>query len=72
MRLPKAASEGGFNLSRWAIQHDSFTRFIVVLLMLAGVAAYLNLGQKEDPEFTFRIMVIRTIWPGATATEMEQ
>jgi len=72
MSAPKAANEGGFNLSRWAIQHDSFTRFIVVLLMLAGVAAYLNLGQKEDPEFTFRIMVIRTIWPGATATEMEQ
>ena len=72
MSAPKASSEGGFNLSRWAIQHDSFTRFIVVLLMMAGVAAYLNLGQKEDPEFTFRIMVIRTIWPGATATEMEQ
>jgi multidrug efflux pump len=66
------AGEGGFNLSRWAIEHGSFTRFIVVLLMISGVFAYLNLGQKEDPEFTFRIMVVRAYWPGATATEMEQ
>ncbi len=66
------AGEGGFNLSRWAIEHGSFTRFIVVLLMIGGVFAYLNLGQKEDPEFTFRIMVVRAYWPGATATEMEQ
>ena len=36
---PKPADEGGFNLSRWAIRHDSFTRFIVVLLMLAGAIA---------------------------------
>lgn len=61
-----------FNLSRWAIQHDSFTRFLVILLMAGGVYAYLNLGQKEDPEFTFRAMVIQTYWPGATAAEVEQ
>lgn len=61
-----------FNLSRWAIEHSSFTRFIVVLLLVASVFAYLNLGQKEDPDFTFRIMVVRTSWPGATAKEVEQ
>ncbi len=62
----------GFNLSRWAIEHVSFTRFMIVLLMVSGVFAYLNLGQREDPDFTFRIMVIRTYWPGATALQMEQ
>ncbi|WP_273457559.1 efflux RND transporter permease subunit [Nevskia ramosa] len=70
--MNQPGSEGGFNLSRWAIEHASFTRFIVVLLMISGVFAYLNLGQKEDPEFTFRIMVVRAYWPGATAAEMEQ
>ena len=62
----------GFNLSRWAIQHSDFTRFMVVLLLLAGIMAYLRLGQREDPDFTFRVMVIETRWPGATAAEMEQ
>ena len=59
-----------FNLSRWAIEHGNFTRFMIVLLMLAGVLSYLKLGQKEDPDFTFRVMVVRVYWPGATAVEM--
>ncbi len=66
------SNDGGFNLSRWAIAHGSLTGFLVVLLMVSGVYAYFNLGQKEDPEFTFRVMVIRTLWPGATASEVEQ
>jgi multidrug efflux pump len=61
-----------FNLSRWAIEHASFTRFLIGLLVVAGTAAYLRLGQREDPSFTFRIMVVSAYWPGATAHEMEQ
>jgi len=70
--MTQEPAKGGFNLSRWAIEHVSFTRFMIVLLMVSGVFAYLNLGQREDPDFTFRIMVIRTYWPGATALQMEQ
>jgi len=60
-----------FNLSAWAIQHASFTRFVVVLLMAAGILAFFKLGQKEDPDFTFRVMVLQTSWPGATADEVQ-
>lgn len=60
-----------FNLSRWAIEHGNFTRFLIVLLMGVGVLAYLQLGRKEDPDFTFRVMVVSAYWPGATAREME-
>jgi len=67
----KPGQEGGFNLSRWAIEHVSFTRFLIVLLVISGVFAYLNLGQREDPSFTFRLMVVSAYWPGATAREME-
>src|SRR5882757_3027095 len=68
----KPGEEGGFNLSRWAIEHVSFTRFLIVLLVVSGVFAYANLGQREDPTFTFRLMVVSAYWPGATAREMEQ
>jgi multidrug efflux pump len=61
-----------FNLSRWAIEHGAFSRFLIVLLTVAGIFAYFELGQKEDPDFTFRVMVMRTYLPGATAKEMEQ
>ena len=66
------AKQDGFNLSRWAIEHASFSRFIIVLLTVAGIWSYVSLGQREDPGFTFRIMVMRTYWPGATAKEMEE
>ncbi len=62
----------GFNLSKWALDHSALTRYLIVVLMLLGVAAFFQLGQDEDPPFTFRIMVVRTFWPGATAQQMAE
>ena len=59
-----------FNISRWAIEHPALTRYLLVVLMLLGGAAYFQLGQDEDPPFTFRAMVVRAYWPGATAQQM--
>jgi len=61
-----------FNLSEWVLKHPSFTGFLMVLVLLGGIFAYFRLGQREDPEFTFRVMVVKTIYPGATALEVEQ
>ncbi|RRD56621.1 efflux RND transporter permease subunit [Comamonadaceae bacterium OH2545_COT-014] len=61
-----------FNLSRWALEHPALTRYLMVVLMLLGVAAYFQLGQDEDPPFTFRAMVVRTYWPGATAQQVAE
>ena len=62
----------GFNLSRWALQHQALVRYLMVVLMLLGVAAYFQLGQDEDPPFTFRVMVVRSFWPGATAAQVAE
>lgn len=61
-----------FNLSEWALEHRAFTGFLMVLVLLGGIVAYFQLGQREDPEFTFRVMVVKTLYPGATALETEQ
>ena len=61
-----------FNISAWSVRHPSIVTYLIIILMVAGVLSYFNLGRAEDPDFTFRIMVVRTIWPGATATEVEQ
>ena len=29
------------------------------------------MGQKEDPDFTFRVVVVQAIWPGSSIQEME-
>ena len=62
----------GFNLSKWALDHSALTRYLIVVLLVLGAAAFFQLGQDEDPPFTFRIMVVRTFWPGATAQQMAE
>lgn len=62
----------GFNLSKWALEHSALTRYLMIVLMVLGATAYFQLGQDEDPPFTFRIMVVRAFWPGATAQQMAE
>jgi multidrug efflux pump subunit AcrB len=64
--------EQGFNLSRWAIDHAPLTRFLMIVLTVLGCSAFFQLGQDEDPPFTFRLMVVRAFWPGATAQQMAE
>ncbi|MBC3936528.1 efflux RND transporter permease subunit [Undibacterium sp. CY7W] len=64
------SSSRGFNLSRWALEHIPLTRYLIVVLLLGGIFSYSKLGQDEDPPFTFRAMVVRAIWPGASALQM--
>ena len=61
-----------FNLSAWALNNRPLVLFAMVMLALIGSKSYSSLGQSEDPPFTFKAMVINTVWPGATAQEMAQ
>lgn len=63
--------EGRFNLSAWALRHRALVTFVVALATIFGALAYTRLAQSEDPPFTFRVMVIQTFWPGATARQVE-
>ncbi|MCE3285556.1 MAG: multidrug transporter AcrB [Steroidobacteraceae bacterium] len=60
----------GPNLSQWALEHRPLVRFLLVLFALGGVYAYEHLGRKEDPEFTFKAMLVQTYWPGASARQV--
>jgi len=62
----------GINLSAWALRHQSFVVYLMLLTLALGVLGYSQLGQSEDPPFTFKVMVIQVAWPGATAREIEQ
>ena len=62
----------GFNLSRWALEHIPLTRYLMVALLLGGIFSFSKLGQDEDPPFTFRAMVVRAVWPGATPLQMAE
>lgn len=61
----------GFNLSRWAILHPGITRFLFFVILIAGAIGVTGMGQKEDPDFTFRVMIVQAVWPGASLTDMQ-
>src|ERR1700716_2349571 len=61
-----------FNLSSWTLEHQALVIFILGLVTLFGVLSYGRLAQSEDPPFTFKVMVIRTTWPGATARQVQE
>jgi multidrug efflux pump len=62
----------GFNLSGWTLRHQALVIFILALVTLFGVLSYGKLAQSEDPPFTFKVMVVRTLWPGATARQVQE
>jgi len=62
----------GPNLSEWALRNQQLVLFFIVVFAIAGVYAYEHLGRKEDPEFTFKAMLVQAYWPGASAREMSE
>ncbi|MEQ4320834.1 efflux RND transporter permease subunit [Pseudomonas syringae] len=61
--------KGNFNLSEWALKHQSFVWYLMFVALLMGVFSCMKLGREEDPSFTIKTMVIQTRWPGATVDE---
>jgi len=61
----------GFNLSALAVRERSVTLFLIVAIVVAGAFAFLKLGRAEDPSFTIKVMTFYSVWPGATAQEMQ-
>jgi multidrug efflux pump subunit AcrB len=64
-------SGGRLNLSALAVRERAVTLFLILLVSAAGILAFFKLGRAEDPPFTIKQMTIVTVWPGATAQEMQ-
>ena len=60
-----------FNASAWAVSHPALTLFFMLALAVAGAFSYQGVGRAEDPSFTIKVVVVRAVWPGASAAEMQ-
>ena len=74
---PQTADAGttrreSFNLSAVALRYRQVTLFFLLICGIGGALAFFSLGQREDPDYTFRAMVVRTLWPGATAQQVDE
>ena len=59
------------SLAAIAVEKRTVTTFATFLFLIGGALAYTQLGQLEDPEFTVKTAVVTTMYPGATAEEVE-
>ncbi|QFU23283.1 MMPL family transporter [Shewanella sp. YLB-09] len=59
------------NLAEFAIKQRLFVLFFSVLCVIVGVISYFELGKLEDPTFTVKSAVVVTLYPGASAKEIE-
>ncbi len=61
----------GPNLSEWALKTRQLTIYMMIVGVIAGAFAFINLGRDEDPSFTIKTMLVTAVWPGATMEETQ-
>lgn len=60
------------SLSAFAVKYKPIVISIALLLMAYGAISFVTMPRREDPQFTIRVCVISTQWPGAPATKVEE
>ena len=60
------------NLTEVSLKNKNLVWYFIVVIFFAGIFSYTKLGRMEDPSFTIRQMVVSVVWPGATASQMEE
>ena len=60
------------SLSALAVKYKPIVVSIVLLLMVYGALSFVTMPRREDPQFTIRVCVVSTRWPGAPASKVEE
>ncbi len=58
-------------LPKYAINHRNVVFFCVALIILGGIYSYFSMGRLEDPEFAVKTAVVATMYPGASAEQVQ-
>lgn len=59
------------NLGHWALDNRKLVYFLLVMLTLGGYAAFEGMSKLEDPEIKVKQANVITLYPGASAHEVE-
>lgn len=60
-----------FNLSIWAFNNNKLVRFLVIVLVAGGIFSAWLMSKLEDPEIKVKLSVVATVYPGASAHQVE-
>ena len=59
-------------LTEYSIKNSVTSWMFVFILLFGGIIAYNGLGRLEDPEFTLKMAMVTTAYPGASPTQVEE
>lgn len=59
------------DLGNWSLDNKKLVYFLVAVLIIGGAAAYYDMSKLEDPELTVKVANIVTLYPGASAHQVE-
>lgn len=59
-------------LTEYSIKHPVTSWMFALILLLGGIISYNGLGRLEDPEFTLKMAMITTSYPGASPAQVEE
>ena len=60
------------NFASLAVRYRPIVVSVVILLVAYGVFSFMTMPRREDPQFTIRVCVVSTHWPGAPAEKVEE
>ncbi len=59
------------NYSKWALDNSKLVNFLVVVLVIGGILAYVSMSKLEDPAIKVKQAMVVTAYPGASAHQVE-
>ncbi|MEZ5503980.1 MAG: efflux RND transporter permease subunit [Halioglobus sp.] len=60
------------NIGEFSVENKVISWLLVVILVGGGIMAFKKMGKLEDPAFTIKSAKIITLYPGATAREVQE
>ncbi|WNC66887.1 efflux RND transporter permease subunit [Thalassotalea nanhaiensis] len=62
----------GGGIAAFSMKNSLVSWMITIILLFGGILHFFELGQLEDPNFTIKNSVIVTLYPGASAQQVEE
>ena len=72
MSQEQQQTEGRFNLARFFVHHRQVAWALLVFMLAWGVAGYLKMSKRKDPDIPVRVGLVICPWPGIPADRVEE
>lgn len=70
--MTSQSGAGPFNLARLFVHHRQVAWALLVAMLAWGVAGYMKMAKRKDPEIPVRVALAACPWPGMTADRVEE